>query len=134
MHVVDEHELSRFVRDFVESSCENLGIVVLRLEVDPQHRTTVALGPLREQGGLAESRRGDECDDRAVCDAAEAVQQCGAHHGLTGGPARDGTSRRRPVRASQRFRDGHINRLQAKVRPAKGACRSRGCRRAIPVA
>jgi hypothetical protein len=120
VHVVDEHELPRLVGDFLEPRFEKLGVVVLRLEVDPENGTTVALGPLGQQRGLTESRRRDEGDDRAVCDPAEAIQQCGAHHGLTGRPGCDRTFRRRRVRARQRFRDGHINKTAGERAAGQG--------------
>ena len=66
MQVVDEYEMSGLAGDRSEPRLESFGIVVLGLEVDPQNRTPVALGPLGQQRGLTESRRRDDRDDRAV--------------------------------------------------------------------
>src|SRR5262249_50283282 len=120
MDVVDEHELFRLVADSSEPRLEEFGIVVLGLEVDPEDRTAVAVGPLCEQGRLAEPRRCYERGDRAVGCAAEPVEQRSADDGLAGRPRYGKDSRRRRVRASQRFRDGHTNQTAGAAAAGKG--------------
>src|SRR4029079_17212746 len=84
-----------------EPRFESLGIVVLGLEVDPQNRTPVALGPLGQQRGLPVSRRRDNRDDRAVGGTAETVEESGANHGLSGRRRYDSRSRRSAASAGQ---------------------------------
>src|SRR6266576_5974806 len=122
--------MSGVAGDRSEPRLESFWIVVLGLEVDPQNRTPVALGPLGQQRGLTESRRRDDRDDRAVGGTAETVEESGANDGLSGRRRYDSGSRRPIARESQRLRDGHRTSLQLLLRPAKGACRSRGRRRA----
>src|SRR6478672_8210200 len=122
--------MSGLAGDRSEPRLESLGIVVLGLEVDPQNRTPVTLGPLGQQRGLAESRRGDDRDDRAVGGTAETVEESGANDGLSGRRRYDSGSRRPAAGAGQRLRDGHRTSLKLLLRPAKGACPSQGRRRA----
>ena len=84
VHVVDQRENAGVVCEFSESRFEDLGIVVLWLEVDPQNRTPVALGPLGQQRRLAEPCRRDDRDDRAVLRTAEPVEESGPNDGLPG--------------------------------------------------
>jgi hypothetical protein len=117
MYVVEEHELFRLVADRREPRLEELGIVVLRLEVDPKDGTAVALCPLREERRLAESGGCDECRDRSGRGAAEPVEKRSPNDSLPGRSRYAKESRRRRVRASQPFRDGHTISLQVRRRP-----------------
>ena len=128
LHVVDDREQAGLAGGRIEPRLEDLSIVVLGLEVDPLNRTTLAFGPLGQQRGLAEPRRRDDGDDRAVRGAAKPVEKGGPNDGLSG--RRHERARQSGVRARQRFQNGHATSLQMWLRPAKGARRSRGCRRA----
>ena len=120
VHVVDEYEKAGLAGDRSEPRLESFGIVVLWLEVDPQNRTPVALGPLGQQCRLAESRRRDDRDDRAVRGTAEPVEESGPNDGLSGRRAVRQGSTTTAARAGQWLRDGHTSSLQARLRQARG--------------
>ena len=106
MHVVDDRQQAGPRHGRSEPRLEELGVVVLGLEVDPHDGPPVALGPLRQECGLAEPRRRDDRDDRAARGRAEPVEQSRPNDGLSGRRRYD-RARPRVVRAGQRFHEGH---------------------------